>query len=72
MITREHLIKNAINSLAKGLNFDYWVNWERLQGDLKYDMGEYNPHDLELIWDCADYVVHKIFCGPEDFNERNF
>ena len=70
MTKKEHLIENAIFSMANNKTFDNWISREKEHGNL-IDMGEYNMHDLQLIWDCAYYVVYTLYCGPEDFRENN-
>ena len=71
MTTKEHLIENAIFGMARGESFLHWVHWERTQGNLIGDMYEFNMHDLELIWDCAYYVIYTLYSGPGDFKEQH-
>ena len=72
MTTKEHLIENAIFSMADNKTFEEWIDREKNYGNLYSGMKEYNMHDLELIWDCAYYVVYTLYCGQEDFKEHHF
>lgn len=71
MTIKEHLIENAIFGMATGKEFLSWVHQERAYGNLIDDADEFNLHDLELIWDCAYYVVYTLFEGPADFLKKN-
>ena len=69
MTERERLIENAIFEYAKGRSLGEWRDWERRSGSAQ-NGNNIPDHEFELYWDCAKYVIYKLFDGPEDFKKN--
>lgn len=64
MTTIEHLIENAI--FAQGnLTYEEW----RLLEDRKGNSENLSDNELNMIWQCATYVIYTIFRSPMRFRE---